>query len=619
MKMRLFIFMLALNVLLPDAGARNNPYVDSLDNVIKTQKAVAPYDACFRMADYYRMNEQYDEAVRVANMYKSIAQKEKNVLETVKTYALLTNIFTNREDYPTAQLFQDSAALAAGNSREVLVKAYVNYARLVFYYGVDEDEMLSKLAQETLLLIEPDGKDPFLEGKCNYFLYVVNTFLDDFEKSRHYALKTIANAMQAKEMNLLASGYAALGTAYTYKYDADHTANYLDSIMHYTRLAGDCYLRYPGKVTSHTYYIARINEASYQLKYSYPSSPALGKQIVDSVQSILNFMDTHEDFAKAGIIANCYGIMATVARNQGNTAKALSYLKKGWAIVDSSTLPHLFYPKNNLLTDIANTYAAMGDYKKAFETQGDLFLNNAKLFDEGRSRTISQLEAQYQAEKKERELQVWKGQVQNQQRTRYLYMCLGAIGLVGVVFMFRSYHFRLKYSLEREQKLEVEKHDTQTRIRLQEEEQARLKAEQELLELQQQKLRDEMMVSQLQVQHKNEVLQQLKEKLNEESPVNIRQIIHEENLLDSDFENARFRIQEVHPNFFKTLNELSNTRLTSLDQKYCAYIYLSMDTKQIAQLLNVEPKSVRMTKYRLKQKFGLEKETDLAAFLRNIS
>ncbi|WP_447642314.1 MULTISPECIES: helix-turn-helix transcriptional regulator [Chitinophagaceae] len=44
-----------------------------------------------------------------------------------------------------------------------------------------------------------------------------------------------------------------------------------------------------------------------------------------------------------------------------------------------------------------------------------------------------------------------------------------------------------------------------------------------------------------------------------------------------------------------------------------------MDTKQIAQLLNVEPKSVRMTRYRLKQKFGLEKETDLMSFLRNIS
>ena len=41
-----------------------------------------------------------------------------------------------------------------------------------------------------------------------------------------------------------------------------------------------------------------------------------------------------------------------------------------------------------------------------------------------------------------------------------------------------------------------------------------------------------------------------------------------------------------------------------------------MDTKQIDKLHNVEPKSVRMTKYRLKQKFGLNTEMDLMEYLR---
>lgn len=185
--------------------------------------------------------------------------------------------------------------------------------------------------------------------------------------------------------------------------------------------------------------------------------------------------------------------------------------------------------------------------------------------------------------------------------------------------MFRSYYFNLKFSQEAQKKLEAEQHEAQTLIRLQNEEQARLKAEQELLELQQQQLRDEVMIRQLQVQHKNEVLQTLKEKLQVEDPVNIQQIIREENILDADFEKAKFSIQEVHPNFFKQLNEKAQQKLTSLDQKYCAYWYLGMDTKQIASLLNVEPKSVRMTKYRLKQKFGLERATNLETFLKEMN
>src|SRR5690554_7930712 len=103
------------------------------------------------------------------------------------------------------------------------------------------------------------------------------------------------------------------------------------------------------------------------------------------------------------------------------------------------------------------------------------------------------------------------------------------------------------------------------------------------------------MANQLHIQHKNEVLQQLKEKLGYNKSLNINQIIREENLLDNEFEKAKFQIQEIHPNFFKTLNENTLQKLTSLDLKYCAYFYLGMDTKQIANLLNVEPKSVRMT------------------------
>ncbi|WP_241331049.1 hypothetical protein [Chryseobacterium arthrosphaerae] len=43
-----------------------------------------------------------------------------------------------------------------------------------------------------------------------------------------------------------------------------------------------------------------------------------------------------------------------------------------------------------------------------------------------------------------------------------------------------------------------------------------------------------------------------------------------------------------------------------------------MDTKQIAHLLNVEPKSVRMTKYRLKKKFGLDEHTALESFFQGV-
>jgi DNA-binding CsgD family transcriptional regulator len=46
---------------------------------------------------------------------------------------------------------------------------------------------------------------------------------------------------------------------------------------------------------------------------------------------------------------------------------------------------------------------------------------------------------------------------------------------------------------------------------------------------------------------------------------------------------------------------------------------MKLSSKQIAALLHVEPKSVRMAKYRLKQKLGLGKDDELDAVIQNLT
>src|SRR5690554_7377533 len=204
-----------------------------------------------------------------------------------------------------------------------------------------------------------------------------------------------------------------------------------------------------------------------------------------------------------------------------------------------------------------------------------------QLFNQEQAGTAKRLEAQYQFEKKEQEVQMHKERAESQRKQKLLYAGLGIMGLIGTFFIFYSYNFKLKYSLTREKQLEAEKQEAELQVKLEKEEQSRLKAEQELLALQQEKLQNEVMANQLHIQHKNEVLQQLKEKLGDNQSLNINQIIREENLLDNDFEKAKFQIQEIHPNFFKTLNENTLQKLTSLDLKYCAYFYLDRKSTRL--------------------------------------
>jgi molybdopterin converting factor small subunit len=173
--------------------------------------------------------------------------------------------------------------------------------------------------------------------------------------------------------------------------------------------------------------------------------------------------------------------------------------------------------------------------------------------------------------------------------------------------------------LQREKQLQLEKQDSELQVKFEKEEQARLKAEQQLLEVQQQQLKKEVMANVLQLEHKNQMLHNLKDKLTGGDEVNMYKILKEEMILDNDFEQAKLQIQQVHPDFFQLLNEKAQKKLTLLDLKLCAYLHLQMDTRQIAQLMHVEAKSVRMSRYRIKQKLGLEKDDDLNGFLQSLS
>ena len=95
----------------------------------------------------------------------------------------------------------------------------------------------------------------------------------------------------------------------------------------------------------------------------------------------------------------------------------------------------------------------------------------------------------------------------------------------------------------------------------------------------------------------------------------LNKLLNRQEHLDSDFEAFKTDLKEIHPDFYRKLHEKAGQKLTALDLKYCAYIYLKRSTKEITNLLGVEAKSVRMSKYRIKQKLGLDKDEELDQYI----
>lgn len=79
--------------------------------------------------------------------------------------------------------------------------------------------------------------------------------------------------------------------------------------------------------------------------------------------------------------------------------------------------------------------------------------------------------------------------------------------------------------------------------------------------------------------------------------------------------------KEVYENmdneFFAKLTE-RNPKLTSLDLKHCAYIKMNIDNYELARILNVEMKSLQMTRYRLKKKLNLTQDENLREYILSV-
>jgi DNA-binding CsgD family transcriptional regulator len=86
--------------------------------------------------------------------------------------------------------------------------------------------------------------------------------------------------------------------------------------------------------------------------------------------------------------------------------------------------------------------------------------------------------------------------------------------------------------------------------------------------------------------------------------------------IDQDQNWKKFRVEftSIHPRFFDNLT----TKFPDLSEnnvQLCAYLRISLSSKEIANLMSISVSSVNKNRQRLRKKLYLEAETDLSEFL----
>jgi len=562
-----------------------------------------------------RINNRTQEALKL--LEKSIARKENTTDELAYLYAHQSLVYGAVDSLLLSKRSLDNSLNFAqqAHTNEPKAIAYRAEAALNRQLGLPDE--VAKSALKGLQLLEKSDKDLPNKYALNYLLYGIYSRWGDDEKMNQYIRQCAYYALKDNNYNALVNVNNGLSSMFQARYEKQQQRSLLDSSFYYLHKSFDLHQQYPTRVSTNSFVITCINLANFYFEFSDASLSERKKKAFHYLRFAEEELKTNH--AAADYWVNVYGVKSDFALLENNLPLAEQYLLQCLNQIkqDGNTFYKSEYTVFKHLAEIA---IKKNDLKAAFSYQQSAEQLLKKTFDQQQLFNVQRLEVQYETEKKNQQLLLLNQQAAFRKKQNYLYSGLALALLAGLGFMFRSYHFRLRYSLERERKLQQEKEETEKRAAIQlqfeKEEQARLKAEQELLELKRKQLEKEALANSLMIEHKNEMLQQINNQLNGDEATPIKRLLKEERLMSADFEELTKQIQLLHPDFFSQLSAKAIKKLTPLDLKYCAYIHLQMTTTQIAQAMHVEAQSVRMFKYRLKQKFGLDRETDLDAFLR---
>ena len=318
-------------------------------------------------------------------------------------------------------------------------------------------------------------------------------------------------------------------------------------------------------------------------------------------------------------ILQSYATLSKITRESGNYHQAENYLLKALEFLPANQVDDVRngrYPAYRLNLELADLYTAMNRYKDAVTYYSTGFAEYQANYDFQLHAMTEHLAGAYEKERKEKQLELLDQSLSLKIKQRYLIATLIIFLVTGLIILF----FFLKYRL-----LSLKKHnqvkDNETKL-------LKLAKEQEELEgrlnvLKTEKYQKELLAGSLLIDHKTNVLEELRMLFRNNKALS-KYKDELENIFEDNPDNKegadifKTDLQDVHPVFYARLQKQADNKLTALDLKYCHMIFMRMSSKEIAEILGVDPKTVRVTKYRLKQKLNLNKSEDLNTFIEQI-
>ncbi|MEM6514693.1 MAG: tetratricopeptide repeat protein [Bacteroidota bacterium] len=311
-----------------------------------------------------------------------------------------------------------------------------------------------------------------------------------------------------------------------------------------------------------------------------------------------------ENFEKAFAISKNYQETTLEALNlrhigqvnleRKNFQKALPYFTNARDILIEADANKQLIEEYRL---IAETNAALGNYKAAFEN----FQKHTQLYKdilgEENLEKIKNLEIRFQTERKQREIEKQQSEIkilEEKEAAAKIKQKGLMFGLILIVLLGAILLYAIRQKMKRN------------------------RAEREKLDNALQFKEKELTTHALHLAHKNEVLLDLKSQLKAlktdiKDTRTYQSIINNINLdinNDGNWEQFRQYFEDVHKDFNANVKH-NYPEVTNNDLRLMSLLKMNLSSKEIANILNISPEGVKKARYRLRKKLNLNSEDSL--------
>lgn len=537
------------------------------------------------LGGYHYTVKNLDSAIYYSEKCIELADKPNELLLKANAIANLGSIAMDMGNYNQSIILADSVSKIYLRLNNYLLYGVTLGDIGHTYLFMGEHSKASQKTFEALKVLDTINEQPFRKADLFKQLGQINNLEGNYAKAIDYYKK--ADAIYEELSDHLYQSYIALETGNVY----NNMNNYGQALSAYQKAL---------ELSERYNYPDNIANAYHNIGLIYKKQGEFDK----ALPFLLKGLDFTQNLAFNNIVG--YHNVGEIYSLLGNNKRAIDYLNNAIQLADSlKALSQLAYA----LDIRSKAYERAGDLQNALDDRKRYEVYSDSVYNIEKTKEIERFQTEYETEKKEAALALQKEEIKTlneKAKVDKLTKGLYAGGMFSFVtisgLLFFGFRQRMKKNrIEREKQEEIYRKEIEYK-------------------------KKELASQTLHLVQKNTFLQELKENLDKikKSPelfkVEFRRLtmlLKKQTAEDKDWEVFKSYFADVHDNFDNKLRAL-HEGITDKEIRLAAFLRMNLTTKEIAAMFNVIPTSILTSKYRLKKKLGLDRETDLTDFLNTL-